>query len=280
MTGLSSYLRRGGLALVAIGIGGFVADYLLNVGLSRALEPHAFGDYRVARAFAFFFGSAVLLGGDRAGPKALAGPLARGEPAAVWEYLRFYLRLSLALSLLVIAATWLIGALHVGAFDPRHHHALAWMVVTVPVLAAGALESRTLQSALFPVHAALPWRIGLPVLILAAVAGLRWAQPTVHLEQVVILSIVATLVVAGWQWWRTRRLALPELRRDPAVATPRRWLQASVPMMGVFLVTLALNQSDLYFLELLGAEHEVGFYAAAETTAHFLILVQTTVVAL
>jgi O-antigen/teichoic acid export membrane protein len=154
------------------------------------------------------------------------------------------------------------------------------MVVTIPVLAAGALGSRTLQSALFPVQAALPWRIGLPGLILAAIVVLQWTQSTVQLAEVVAVSVAATLVVAGWQWRRTRQLALPELRRDPGAATPRRWLQVSVPMMGFFLVALALNQSDLYFLELLGNEEEVGLYAAAETTAHFLLFIQTSVVGL
>ena len=51
-------------------------------------------------------------------------------------------------------------------------------------------------------------------------------------------------------------------------------------MMGSFLVALALNQSDLYFLEALGDESEVGYYAAAATAAHFLLLVQTAVVGL
>jgi O-antigen/teichoic acid export membrane protein len=49
-------------------------------------------------------------------------------------------------------------------------------------------------------------------------------------------------------------------------------------MMGFFLVTLALNQSDLYFLEALGDEVEVGQYGAAAMVAHFLILIQTGVV--
>lgn len=46
-------------------------------------------------------------------------------------------------------------------------------------------------------------------------------------------------------------------------AEPRRWLTTSLPMMGFFLVTVALSQSDLYFLEMLGDEHEVGLYASS-----------------
>jgi O-antigen/teichoic acid export membrane protein len=49
-------------------------------------------------------------------------------------------------------------------------------------------------------------------------------------------------------------------------------------MMGVFLIAVALNQSDLYFLELLGEERQVGHYASAATTAHLLLIVQTALV--
>jgi O-antigen/teichoic acid export membrane protein len=283
MTGVSTYLRRGGLAMIAIGAGGFAADYALNIGLSRLLDPHEYGDFKVARTFAAFFGAAVLLGGDRAAPRALAGVLARREWSRAWEYLRFYLRIGLGLSALVVALTWLASLLHVGHSDPEHHHAIAWLAVCVPFLAVGALASRTLQSAQRPVLAALPWRVGLPLLILAVVGAVAWLRPSIELTEVLLASIAATVAITAWQGWDARRAALPELadlRRDPAVAQPRRWLATSLPMMGFFLVTVALSQSDLYFLEALGDEHEVGLYAAAETTAHFLVLIQTTVVGL
>lgn len=280
MTGFSSYLRRGGLALAAIAVGGFAADFALNVGLSHLLAPHEYGDYKVAHAFAAFFGVAVLLGGDRAAPKALAGPLASGETARAWEYLRFYLGISLALSVAVGVVAWGACALQLGTADPRGHHPLVWMSVAVPVHASGALASRALQSARFPVLASFPWRVVAPLLFLALVGLATWRWSAVGLPEVVALAVVAVAAVTAWQWWLLRRLKMPRFDRDPASRAPRTWLATSIPMMGVFLVSLALNQSDLYFLELLGDEAEVGRYAAASTSAHFLLLIQTTVVAL
>ncbi len=281
MFDVSTYLRRGGLALVAVGIGGFAADYALNLGLSRLLPPHQFGDFRVAREFAAFFGAAVLLGGDRAAPKALAGPLERGEWAHAWEYLRFYLALGLGLSALVIAGVWAASGLYVGSADPLQHHAVAWLVLSVPMLCVGALASRALQSARRPFLAAFPWRVLLPLLILASLAGTAWIRGGVELHHALICALASAAAVSAAQWWQLRRRELPELPRDPAVRGARRlWLETSVPMMGVFLVGLALSQSDFYFLEWLGDEAEVGHYAAAVTTAHFLLLLQTTVVGL
>jgi len=280
MTDVSTYLRRGGLTLIAVGIGGFLADYALNVGLSRLLPPHQYGDFRVARELAALLSVAVLLGGDRAAPKALAGPFERREWARVWEYIRFYLGVGLVLSVLAIAVIWSLSWLHVGSTDPMHHHAVAWLVLSVPLLSVGALASRGLQSARRQFLAAFPWRVGLPALILLPLLLTAWVRGGVELHHALLFALAAAAVVSLAQWRQLRRLELPELARDPGFRQSRRWLHTSLPMMGAFLVVLALSQSDFYFLEWLGDEAEVGHYAAAVTTAHFLLLIQTTVVGL
>ena len=280
MSDVTTYIRRGGLALIAVGIGGFLADYGLNVGLSHLLPPHQYGDFRVARELAALLGAAVLLGGDRAAPKALAGPLLNGEHGRAWEYLRFYLGVGLVLSVVAIAGTWGASWLCVGSTDPMEHHAMAWLVLSVPMLCVGALASRGLQAARRPFLAAFPWRFGLPALILLGLLLTAWLRGAVELHHALLIALGAAAVVSAAQWWQLRRLELPRLPRHPESRLSRLWLQTSVPMMGAFLVSLALNQSDFYFLEWLGDEPEVGHYAAAVTTAHLLLLVQTTVVGL
>jgi O-antigen/teichoic acid export membrane protein len=276
----ATYLRRGALTLGAVTVGGYLADYGFNLALTRFLTPHEYGDFRVAFAFAFFFGLAVLLGGDRAAPMVLAPCLERGETRKVWEYLRFYLANACALSLGLAAVVWTASWLHVGSSDPQDHHPLAWVVVAVPINAAGAMVSRTLQAARRPSMAALPWRIGLPLVEIALFALVIATHGQLGVEEAVAIAVAAVAAVAGAQWVWVRRLRLVELARDRAFREPRGWLGASLPMMGSFLVALALNQSDLYFLEALGDDAEVGHYAAASTAAHVLVLVQTTVVGL
>jgi len=152
------------------------------------------------------------------------------------------------------------------------------MSLAVPLHAGGALASRGLQSARFPVLASFPWRVLAPMLFLLFIWATTWNQGAVGLLEVVALAVATVAIVTSSQWWLFRRLKMPRFDRDPASRMPRVWLATSVPMMGVFLVTLALNQSDLYFLELLGDEAEVGRYAAAATAAHFILLIQATVV--
>ena len=276
----ASYLRRGTLTLGAVMVGGFLADYAFNLGLTRFLPPHVYGDYKVAASFAYFFGLAVLLGGDRAAPMVLAPCLERSEPRRVWEYLRFYLGIALGLGGVLAAVTWTVSYLQVGALHPRHHHPIAWVVLAVPINAAGAMISRTLQSARRPGQAALPWRIGLPVLQLVLFAAVIAFQGTLGIVEAVLIGVLATAAIVAAQGLWVHRLGLVEIARDPGFRAARGWLGTSLPMMGSFLVALALNQSDLYFLEALGDESEVGYYAAAATAAHFLLLVQTAVVGL
>ncbi|MCP5425302.1 MAG: polysaccharide biosynthesis C-terminal domain-containing protein [Gammaproteobacteria bacterium] len=276
----SQYLKRGGLILMGVALGGFAADYLFNIGISRLLPAHAYGDYKVAYAVASLSAVAVLLGGDRAAPRVLAGPIQRGEGRAVWEYLRFFIGLELVLSVLLVAATLLASTLQLGRFDPLHHHALVIAVFAVPLIAAGALLSRTLQSAKYLGMANLPWRVAFPILklgLMVVAAGLLGGLTS---QSAVVMGIVAVMFIVSWQYWIIRRRGLFEAGRQQDFLRPKQWLALSTPMMGALVVAMALRQVDLFLLEILGEEHEVGHFAAVATTAHVLMLVQLTLVGL
>ncbi len=274
------YLRRGALSLAAVALGAYAADYGYNLSLTHLLSPHAYGDIKVATSFAAFFGLAVLLGGDRAAPMVLAPSLERGARRQVWEYLRFYLGIALLLGVALAAVTWIVSYLREGTTDPRSHHPITWVVLVVPLNAAGAMISRLLQSARHPAQATLPWRLGLPLLQLATFGVVVVLGGRLGVEEAVVIGIAAATTITAAQWLLVRRLGLVELAREPGFGQPGQWLGTSLPMMGTFLVALALNQSDIYFLEMLGDEAQVGHFAAAATAAHLLLLVQTTLVGL
>ena len=280
MSNASPRLRRDVLIAIGAGVLGFAADYGKNVVLSRVLETHEFGDYRVGRAFAVFCGALVLLGGDRAAPRVLAKPLTESRLGVVWEYLRFYGLIGLGVSGVLIAAVLAGGYLHHGTWDPNAHHAVAILALTIPFMAAGALSGRTLQSVGKTFYAAMPWRVGAPVLLLGVLLADRLVTGAVGLNDALWLSVLSVVVVALVHGALARRHALGAVSFAPDAREPVTWLTLSVPMMGVFLVTKGLGDSDLYFLEWLGDEAAVGHYAAAITTAHVLLLIQTAIVAL
>lgn len=200
-------------------------------------------------SFASLFGVVILLGGDRAAPQVLASVFERRELAAAWEHLRFYMLLALGLAAGVMLATWSISYSHTGHADPLGHHPLAWAVLSIPINAAGALASRALQSAKYysresavaPRSAAAQPRPDRGLLRCQRIAqgsprvGARDHHHPRHHRVAMETAAPARNADLG---------ARSHQGRPATVAAP------SLPMMGVFIVTLALNQSDLYFLEL------------------------------
>jgi O-antigen/teichoic acid export membrane protein len=274
------YLERGAVILVASIIGGFVADYTMNVVLSRLLPAHEYGDIRVAQAFALIAGIAVLLGGDRATLRFLPGHAARRDGVAVWEYLWLFGRIGLCLSLVLIASLGLATFLHIGEFDPEHHHPYLRFSLLVPLVAGGALLSRLLQSDKRLAASNWPGRIWVPGMIIAFVLSANAVFGPVTVNHVIVSMALALLLVGGWQWFRARQLGLIRLGRSQGRFPLGATLRVSVPMVLVVLVGIAMSQVDLFMLEALGDETEVGYYAAGASTAHVVIIPQLTITAL
>ncbi len=274
------YFRKGSLIMFFSVFAGFLADYLFNLTLSNTLSAHEYGDYKVAYAFAALMSVLVLLGGDRVAPRILSAPLAQGDNRCVWEFLRFYLLIAAGLSLAVVICTGVGGMLHLGATDLEDHHPLLMISFVLPLIATGALLSRILQSAKQLALSNLPWRIALPLIKIALIL-LIWALFTrVELWQVIASGAVAVCLIIGWQWRKLRQLDLITLQRAPGTRPGNSWLKLSIPMMLAMLITLGLNQIDLFMLELLAEEHDVGHFAAAATTAHMLPIAQVTLAGL
>jgi O-antigen/teichoic acid export membrane protein len=128
--------------------------------------------------------------------------------------------------------------------------------------------------------AVLPWRIGFPSLKIALILAMIYFAGSITLRGVVAVAIVAVLIVVAWQWRAVVRWKLVGRHRSPEPVDGAALLAISVPMMAVMLVVIALTQLDLFMIEALGSEHEVGHFAAAATTAHMVVLAQVAVVGL
>ncbi|AZZ98225.1 hypothetical protein ELR70_14535 [Pseudoalteromonas sp. R3] len=275
-----NYLKHGALTLCVSVIVGFIVDYAFNLSLSRNLSAHEYGDYKVAYAYATICGVMVLLGGDRVAPKFLAKPLADNATSQVGGFVLFFCKIAVSLSLIVFVFTYLTGYWHIGSWSLEEHHALLWISAAIPLIAIGAILSRVLQSAKMLVYANLPWRIGLPLGKTIAVIALAALLEQVHLWQVIAAGIGLLLIITSLQLAILRKKNLLSFTSLTPVNDGTKLLMTSVPMMLAMLVTIAISQLDLYMLELLALEHEVGHYAGAVTTAHMLPVAQVSIIAL
>ncbi|WP_087016285.1 oligosaccharide flippase family protein [Thaumasiovibrio subtropicus] len=274
------YLRNGTLVVSLGVVVGFICDYLFNLTLSRTLESHTYGDYKVAYAFATTASVFCLLGGDRIAPRLLSERLARGENQHVWYFLKFYLIVAMVTSFTVILLTAIGSYFHLGVTDTQDHHPLLKMSFVIPLIAVGALLSRILQSAKQLAWSNLPWRIGLPLAKIGAIWVMFYSLPSLTLSEVILAGATTVVVIIAWQWHKIRQLNLVDVEAHHDTAPATEWLKLSIPMMLAMLVTMVMNQVDLFMLEAMATEHEVGVFAAASTTAHFIPIIQTTVAGL
>jgi O-antigen/teichoic acid export membrane protein len=180
----------------------------------------------------------------------------------------------------VIITTYILSVLHIGSTDLQEHHPLVLISFAIPLIAFGALLSRILQSAKHLALANLPWRIMLPVLKISLIILFIFLLNTIALWQVILTGVLSVIIVISFQWYKIRQLNLIELKRSPHFINSAQTLQLSIPMMLAMLVTMAVNQIDLFMLELFAKEHEVGHFAAATTTAHIIPIAQVTIVGL
>ncbi|MDK1310860.1 polysaccharide biosynthesis C-terminal domain-containing protein [Pseudoalteromonas ardens] len=274
------YLKQGALTLCASVIIGFLADYAFNLSLSRTLSAHEYGDYKVAYAYATICGVLALLGGDRVAPKFLAKPLANKATSEVGGFVIFFCKIAAGISFVLFSLAYLSGYLHLGSWSPDEHHALLWISAAIPLIAVGAMLSRVLQSAKLLIYANLPWRIVLPVGKTLAILLLASSLDQVHLWQVIIAGIAILAIITTSQLFILYRKNLLTLSPVIPVRNQSQLLATSIPMMLAMLVTIAISQLDLYMLELLALEHEVGHYAGAVTTSHMIPVAQVSVIAL
>lgn len=272
---------NGVILLAAIPVS-FLADYLFNLTLSGRLTSHEYGDYKVAYAYAVLASMVILLGGDRVAPKMLSATLDQGNNRPVWSFVRFYLKTATLLSVVLIIVTYAGSYLHLFVSGSDQHHPLVLMSFVLPLIAAAALFSRVLQSGKFLILSNLPWRVALPLMKTAMIVTIFWLFGSLALWQVITCGALAVLILVSWQWFKLRQLALISV--SPAAAkhptNHRELLKQSLPMMAAVLVTVALNQIDLFMLEWLAEEHEVGHFGAAATIAHILPVAQTTIAGL
>jgi O-antigen/teichoic acid export membrane protein len=276
MTDHKAFVRRGAVTVTGAAVAGFGADYILNLAVARILQPHDYGDYKIAMAFLSLAALVVLLGGDRATSRFLAGWMATPERDGVWEYVRVYVAIVAVLSLLVAGVTIALSLLIFGPRDPSTHHPLLVAALAIPFLALARLLRRIFEASRHIDLANLPWRVGLPLIqFVLLIVVLCFVDKVTDIEILWLVLASAALLLA-FQMVYIARLGLLPMRRCPHLAAPRAWLAVSLPMMGSKLIQTGMGQVGLFMIELiLLDETQVGYYGAATTTVFVILLAST-----
>ena len=268
--------RNTHIMLIAI-VGNVVAVYCFNIGLARMLTPVSYGDYKVAESFFNLASIGVLMGGAPAALRFLPGHIAVNDSKAIWEYIQFYLAVIVFASVLLALVTLAGMAIFYPPASSAEIHPMIFALLVVPFVSLTTLVGSVLQSAQRMDLAFLPWWIGFPTLKLGYVAVFFLIAGSISAKSAVFMALLASLTILIYQAAKAKQLQLLVIGAGSAITERMKWLKVSVPMMFLVALQTAFNQVDIYMLEIVGQEKEVGHFAVASTVTLVLFAIQLAV---
>ena len=274
-----SYFTKGSIIVFLTFLGGFVTAYVFNVLLSRVLGPTDYGDYKVAEAFISLGGIIALMGGGKAVARFLPERI-NGTCEGVWDYTRFYTKIIILVSLLLIGLVFISHHFHFSFTENNEYHPMLLAAIAIPFGAFSALLGGILQVAKRLELAFIPWRIGYPGARLIIVAMYFLIVGSVNNFEAIIITVISCILVAVFCLYKVKRLSLMPIVPVDNFVTPKQWLKVSFPMMLIIVLQALTKQLDIYMLEYMSGEISVGHFAAAQTTANAIATMQLAIFAL
>ncbi|CAA0117369.1 Uncharacterised protein [BD1-7 clade bacterium] len=262
--------------LLFLAVSGFFIAVFFNMYLANQLHDHDYGDFKVAEAFFNLGAMIAMLGGGGAAIRFLGKPMAEGKSDVIWEFVRTFTLLILLCSGFLALLIWLASIMH-WHFMEAELHPLMVMAFSIPFGALTLLLSGVLQTAKRSDLAYLPWMLLFPTLQFGFCVFLKEYLNALTEFTAVLATMAAALGVAVLQVYFVFRLRLVRMQRAPHSRQTRVWLVVALPMMFISALQIAISQIDIYMLEILGNEAQVGHFAAAVTTVNFYYLLKMAV---
>jgi O-antigen/teichoic acid export membrane protein len=253
-----------GILLASAGI-----DYFTQVLLGGWLGEENYGDYGVAVSVAMLCAYFAGLGTDESLPRFLPSYRAKGRLEHVVGFLRAHVAAIVAVSIFIgvggTTVVMLIGHENIG-----HPIAVIWWLV--PPLALAEFAYVTLYNMERTLPAMVVQAIILPLAMLGMAALFYTTEGRLTDDRTVAaygLGVVAVLPLYGL----LLRKALPSgaWRAKPRYEL-RLWVRTAAPMLLSTLAYYAIGQADVYVMEHVGEEREVGILVACTKTADFVYL--------
>ncbi len=254
---------------------GYALNFAFNLEVSKLLSPHDYGDYKVANSFLSLGKIAVMVGGGSAALRFLPTWMNASGREGVWEYLRVYLQIILGFSLLIIILMVFAGYVHKSIAGEEDYHPILFTALVIPIVAASSLVTKTLQAAGRLDLAFIPSLVGTPLLCLCLLAVFQFSGQAVKDITIIIFLLVASILVLVFQFYQTSKHV--PVRRATHLAQHRHWLQVSAPLMLVVTLSVLINQTDIFMLEIIGDDDEVGLFGACGTITGLLSVVTMAV---
>ena len=272
-------INRDTLIVTSTYLGGFVVGYIFNILLARMLGPDAYGNFKVAEAFASLGAILALMGGSKAAARLVSDDVLGGNTDKVWAYIWFYLKVIIIVSISISIFSILAHYLHISIFDGSSYHPILLATLTIPFSAASAMIGCVFLISKKLGWAFIPWRIGFPLIRLLLCGVIFLAAGELSDTVAVFIMAITALLIFIVQFWHSIRLKLFSFSKLSVQHSQKVWLKTSVPIMFIVMIQISMVQVDIYMLEWMSGEQAVGHFAAAQTTSNLLTTIKNSLFA-
>lgn len=244
-------------------------DYLLQVYVGRNLGAEDYGDYAVAISATILISYLCGLGAEDTVPRFLQTYQSKGQFARMVGFLRAYL-VAILLFSAVISMGWMCFIGVMGHDRINHPLEIIWWLI--PLLSVAEFFFITLTNFGRPLLSASIHQLVLPLLTLGGVFLFATEGGPLTDYRAVIAHVIAAAFVLPL----LLALILRIFPRETWMLNPtyewRLWVITAIPMLVSILAYYALGQVDLYAMEQVGAEKDVGIMAACIKISDFVYL--------
>ncbi|WP_228870924.1 lipopolysaccharide biosynthesis protein [Roseibium aggregatum] len=264
---------RMAVSTFAVRIAGAALAYLSQIVLARLLGAHDYGLYSVAWTFVIVLGVMACGGFSTSASRFIPQYLQNRDMAR----LRGFLRTSRQMAFFLGGAAAVIGigclALFRPLIDTSYFQPLSVVLLALPFFAFGLVQDGIARSYDWSSLAMLPTYIWRPLAILFLLVGAVLAGFRPDALTAAVVAVVATALVALYQFVHLRRRLGPSVPKGPYKVEFRSWLAVSMPMLMVDGFLQLITSADVIMVSFFQDPDEVAVYFAASRTlalVHFV----------
>jgi O-antigen/teichoic acid export membrane protein len=260
---------RATAAVVIVLLASSGIDYLTQILLGNWLGEEHYGDYGVAVSAALLFAYFATLGADESLPRFVPTYRSEGKIAHAMGFLRVHLQAIVVVSLIIgIGGMTLFLLIDHKSID--HPITVVWWLV--PPLALAEFLYISIYNFDRVVPAMVIHTILLPLAVLGAAAVFRVVEGRLTDDRTIMAYGFGALAVLPVYGVMVRRTLPKGAWRIKPKYDLRLWIRTAAPMLASTVAYYALGQTDVYAMEHVGAEREVGILVACSKTADFVYL--------
>jgi O-antigen/teichoic acid export membrane protein len=262
-------LLRIALAPLLILLGSNGIDYLSHVLFGRWLGEADYGDFGVAVSAATFFAYLATLGADESVPRFLPKYLAEKRHSHAMGFVRAHLMIVTAVGAAIGVAGTVVFAI-LRRQNVEHPMSEIWWIV--PLIALAEFLYQCLLSLERTAPAMLGQLVLWPLVALGVAASFSIFGGGLDDHRTVIAYGVGVAALLPVHAVLLRRAMPRDVWRAGAAYDARLWVRTAAPMLLATVAYYGLGQTDIYVMEHVGDEREVGMLLACVKSTDFIYL--------